>query len=68
MKMISGIQIALKNAIDVVSDNPDKFRRFVVASLPDQRDCVPRSLFVRPKRKEKEKKEKKNTQVFIRRA
>lgn len=24
--MISGIQIALKNAIDVVSDNPDKFR------------------------------------------
>lgn len=33
--MISGIQIALKNAIDVVSDNPDKFRSFVVGSVFD---------------------------------
>lgn len=61
MKMISGIQIALKNAIDVVSDNPDKFRRFVVGSLPDQRDCVPRSLFVRP---EKKRKKEKKMHVF----
>lgn len=33
-KMISGIQIALKNAIDVVSDNPDK-RRSIICRQPD---------------------------------
>lgn len=45
--MISGIQIALKNAIDVVSDNPDKFRCLLDFILAYATAC---SSFIRSKK------------------